>query len=102
VLADYEALAGAIAEIDTTAVLIRRDGPIDNHGVETGASTWAMMVAIAAASTQTAPGSTTLSPTTFRGRCLCFDSVRPQTANDEVGTEFGMLLRGHGPTGVYL
>jgi hypothetical protein len=45
VWADHDALGGAIAEIDTMAVLTRHDRPIDNPDVETGASTRAMMVA---------------------------------------------------------
>jgi hypothetical protein len=38
VWADRDALAVAIAEIDTTAVLTRHDSPIDNRGVKMGAS----------------------------------------------------------------
>jgi hypothetical protein len=48
VWADREALGRAIAEIDTTAVLTRHDRPIDNHGVEMGASAWAPTVATTA------------------------------------------------------
>jgi hypothetical protein len=44
VWADREALGGAITEIDTTAVLTRHDGPIDNPSVEIGASPWASTV----------------------------------------------------------
>jgi hypothetical protein len=49
-------LAGAIAEIDTTAVLTRNYRPIDNPDVEIGASTCVMMVAITAAPTPTQLG----------------------------------------------
>jgi hypothetical protein len=44
VWADREALGGAIADIDTTAVLTRHDRPIDSPDVEMGASRHRTMV----------------------------------------------------------